>query len=124
MLQIKHWRKISLVWLAILSLFFSMSRGNTVISASQLLNIIFGHDNNIWQNIILTIRLPRTLSAFVTGSLLALAGAMMQVLLRNPLADPYILGISGGGAVVSLLLIVLGVSGYGLTGGAWCGSLV
>lgn len=53
------------------------------------------------------LRLPRALSAFAVGGLLALAGALMQILLRNPLADPYILGVSGGaatGAMLSLLL--------------------
>lgn len=125
MLQIKQKGWISLILFALLSLFFSLSRGSTVISAHELLNVIFNPGNDdLWQNIILAIRLPRTLSAFITGGSLALAGAMMQVLLRNPLADPYILGISGGGAIVSLILIVLGVSGYWLTGGAWCGSLI
>ena len=49
--------------------------------------------------IVRELRLPRALAAFATGGLLALAGALMQVLLRNPLADPYVLGISGGAAV-------------------------
>ena len=43
--------------------------------------------------------LPRALAAFGVGALLALAGALMQALLRNPLADPYVLGVSGGAAV-------------------------
>jgi len=125
MLQIKQWSWIGLIILAIFSIFFSLTHGSTIIHVHELLNIFFNHSNNdLWRNIIVTIRLPRTLSAFITGGLLALAGAMMQVLLRNPLADPYILGISGGGAVVSLILIVLGVSGLGLTVGAWCGSLM
>lgn len=57
------------------------------------------------------IRIPRTMAAFTTGGLLALAGVIMQVLLRNPLADPYILGISGGAAVGALSAILIGVSG-------------
>lgn len=80
-------------------------------------------DTVLWQNIVLHLRLPRTLSAFVTGGLLALAGAIIQVLLRNPLADPYILGVSGGAAVASLVFILCGLTGYGLTGAAWIGSL-
>ncbi|MBV8802063.1 MAG: iron ABC transporter permease [Gammaproteobacteria bacterium] len=121
----KHWGWVSLVILALFSILFSLSRGSTVISGREFLTISFGHGNNeLLRNIILDIRLPRTLSAFITGGLLALAGALMQILLRNPLADPYILGISGGGAIVSLMLIILGVSGYGLTGGAWFGSLI
>jgi iron complex transport system permease protein len=53
-------------------------------------------------DIVLGLRLPRALAAFACGGLLALAGALMQVLLRNPLADPYVLGISGGAAVGAL----------------------
>lgn len=58
-------------------------------------------------DVVLGLRLPRALSAFAVGGLLALAGALMQILLRNPLADPYILGVSGGaatGAMIALLL--------------------
>jgi iron complex transport system permease protein len=57
--------------------------------------------------LLLELRLTRTFTAFVVGGLLALAGALMQILLRNPLADPYILGISGGsaaGASIALLI--------------------
>src|SRR4051812_28230638 len=54
------------------------------------------------------LRLPRALAAFATGGLLALAGAMMQVLLRNPLADPYVLGISGGAATGTLAATLAG----------------
>lgn len=59
-------------------------------------------------SVVRDLRLPRTLAAFACGGLLALAGALMQVLLRNPLADPYILGISGGAGVGALLAIFLG----------------
>ncbi|HBZ30085.1 MAG TPA: iron ABC transporter permease [Nitrosomonas nitrosa] len=57
----------------------------------------------IWQ-----LRIPRVLSAFACGGLLAIAGALLQVLLRNPLADPYILGVSGGAAVGALTAMMLG----------------
>ena len=59
------------------------------------------------QGIVLQLRLPRVLAAFATGALLSLAGSLMQVLLRNPLADPYVLGISGGAAVGALLALAL-----------------
>ncbi len=54
------------------------------------------------------LRLPRALTAFGVGGLLAVAGVLMQVLLRNPLADPYILGTSGGAAVAALLAMMFG----------------
>jgi ABC-type Fe3+-siderophore transport system permease subunit len=54
------------------------------------------------------LRLPRTLTAFAAGGVLALAGVLMQVLLRNPLADPFIMGVSGGAAVAALSAMLLG----------------
>ncbi|MFZ9645809.1 MAG: FecCD family ABC transporter permease [Fluviibacter sp.] len=74
--------------------------------------------------VIRDLRLPRTLAAFACGGLLALAGALMQVLLRNPLADPYILGISGGAGVGALIAIVLGLSVAALNGFAFLGALL
>ena len=55
---------------------------------------------------LLDLRLGRALTGFVTGATLALAGVMMQALLRNPLADPYVLGISGGASVGALAIIL------------------
>src|SRR6185295_17791501 len=54
------------------------------------------------------LRLPRALSAFATGGLLALSGVLLQVLLRNPLADPYVLGLSGGAAAGALAAMLAG----------------
>ncbi len=74
--------------------------------------------------VIRDLRLPRTLAAFACGGLLALAGALLQVLLRNPLADPYILGISGGAGVGALLAIFFGLGVTGLNGFAFAGALL
>lgn len=74
--------------------------------------------------VIRDLRLPRTLAAFACGGLLALAGALMQVLLRNPLADPYILGISGGAGVGALIAIFFGLSIAALNGFAFIGALL
>ena len=62
-------------------------------------------------------------AAFVTGGLLALAGSLLQVLLRNPLADPYILGISGGAAFFNLAAILLGISLHFSSGFAFAGAM-
>lgn len=75
--------------------------------------------------IITELRLPRSLAAFATGALLAQAGALMQVLVRNPLADPYILGVSGGAATAVLIGMLMGFSSsFGLAGLAFIGALV
>ncbi len=74
--------------------------------------------------IIWKIRLPRVLMAALVGAALALGGLVFQALLRNPLAEPYILGISGGSAIGAILGILLGLSrfpGVGLL--AFLGSL-
>ena len=73
--------------------------------------------------VILELRLPRAVAAFACGGLLATAGALMQVLLRNPLADPYILGISGGAAVAALGAITLGAASFWVDASAFVGAI-
>lgn len=70
------------------------------------------------------LRLPRAAAAWTVGALLSLSGCLMQVLLRNPLADPYILGVSGGASFAALLGMTLGVSAVILPALAWAGALV
>lgn len=72
---------------------------------------------------IIQLRLPRVLGAFAIGGCLALAGALMQVLVRNPLADPYILGVSGGASCAALLALWVGIGGLLLRGIAFGGAL-
>lgn len=74
-------------------------------------------------SIVLELRLPRALAGFACGGLLALAGALMQVLLRNPLADPYVLGISGGAGVGAMFAILIGLGMAGINGLAFLGAL-
>jgi iron complex transport system permease protein len=59
---------------------------------------------------VIELRLPRVLAGFAVGALLATAGALLQALLRNPLADPYVLGVSGGAAVAALGALALGAA--------------
>lgn len=101
-----------------MSLLFSLSKGSTSIPIDQLL-FSKSHEFN---TILYKLRLPRTCTAFVTGALLALSGALMQLLLQNPLADPYLLGVSGGAALMTLCAMCLGASATGLMGAAWLGS--
>jgi len=75
------------------------------------------------RQVVLELRLPRALAAFACGGLLALAGALMQVLLRNPLADPYVLGVSGGASVGALLAMLFGLPLMLIDGGAFAGAL-
>jgi iron complex transport system permease protein len=100
--------------LALAVLLLALLTGSVKITFSDLWAGLQGHggdddDATTAITIVRDLRLPRALAAFACGGLLALAGAMMQLLLRNPLADPYVLGVSGGAAVGALLswLIVM-----------------
>lgn len=73
--------------------------------------------------VIWRLRLPRVAAAWAVGALLSLSGCLMQVLLRNPLADPYILGVSGGAAFATLLGMSLGVAAAFIPALALLGSL-
>lgn len=108
---------ITLFFLTFLAVSFSLTKGSMSFSLQKTFN------DPAFREVLLSIRLPRTLCAFITGGLLALAGALMQLLLRNPLADPYALGTSGGAALMTMLLLWIGVSEFWLTTGAWLGSL-
>jgi len=76
----------------------------------------------IERDIILGLRLPRALAAFGCGALLALAGALLQALLRNPLAVPFVLGISGGAGTLLLLAMLIGLSGIALAAAGLLGA--
>jgi iron complex transport system permease protein len=80
--------------------------------------------------ILLEVRLPRVLLAAILGGALTTAGVVFQALLRNPLADPYVLGVSGGASVGGVVALLLGLggaaaplAGLGLPIGAFCGAL-
>ncbi|MGI5352016.1 FecCD family ABC transporter permease [Streptomyces sp. CA-250714] len=74
--------------------------------------------------IVLDVRLPRVLLAAVVGAGLALVGAVLQALVRNPLADPYLLGISSGASTGAVLVIVLGIGAVSMQLGAFAGALL
>jgi iron complex transport system permease protein len=108
----------------LLSMALSVSVGSASISLTDTFAVLTGSGTPIQQTVLLELRLPRTLTAFATGGLLAVAGALMQVLLRNPLADPYVLGLSGGAAVGALLAMMAGVAGVVVSGSAFAGALL
>jgi iron complex transport system permease protein len=97
--------------LAVGSLFAGLLFGSVDIPAAGVARALLGQGeeaDRVANQIVWQLRLPRVMAAFACGGLLALAGALLQVLLRNPLADPYILGVSGGAAVGALLAMLLG----------------
>ncbi len=78
------------------------------ISLDQAVHALTSGGDDAARAVILEVRLPRLLAAFGVGGLLAVAGVLLQALFRNPLADPYVLGVSGGAAVGALLAMLVG----------------
>lgn len=109
--------------LATASFALSVASGSIPVSLTALLEQWWQAEGGMERDIVVELRVPRTLAAFVTGALLALSGVVMQVLLRNPLADPYILGVSGGAAVGALGAILLGLGGAWVSNAAFLGAI-
>ncbi len=109
------------------SIVLGISVGSTGNSFSHLWALMGGRhpDDALSAAIIWRIRFPRVILACLVGATLALGGLVFQALLRNPLAEPYILGISGGSAVGAILAILLGLSPFpGMTVSAFGGSMI
>jgi iron complex transport system permease protein len=99
----------ALLILSVGSIFIASAAGSVSMDWSEWYNAIQNSTSRqgelIWR-----LRLPRAVAAWVVGAMLALSGCLMQVLLRNPLADPYVLGVSGGAAFATLLGMVAGIA--------------
>jgi len=125
------------VWSAAMVLLVASSAlavtiGPAALSVSDVYRIIGEHlcagpsgATRLQDGIVWELRLPRVLLAAACGSGLALCGAILQSLLRNPLADPFVLGVSSGASTGAVLVAVLGVGGGALTlsGGAFVGAV-
>ena len=114
---------LGLIFLAAMVLLISLATGSVSLTPMEFWQGLSDADSGLHRSLVFDLRLPRALNAFATGGLLAIAGVLMQVLLRNPLADPYILGVSGGAAVFALVAIMLGLSGIWVDAGAFAGAL-
>lgn len=116
---------LMLLALAPLALWFALSQGSLDIGATELWRALLGLPGDATaQRVIHELRLPRAAAAFAVGGLLALSGALLQVLLRNPLADPYVLGVSGGAACAALLSMLAGLGLGFVRGNAFLGALL
>jgi len=110
--------------LSLAALLLALAVGSSTIAPQDVARLLWQPDASSDSEVLQRLRLPRALAAFGTGGLLALAGALMQVLLRNPLADPYVLGVSGGAAVGALLALLLASSVLLVQAGAFGGALL
>lgn len=85
----------------------SLLTGGAALSAGQVVQALGGNAPPEVEAVVVSLRLPRLVLALLVGGALALAGAALQSLLANPLADPFLLGISGGGAAAATLAVVV-----------------
>ncbi|GGP97363.1 FecCD family ABC transporter permease [Streptomyces roseolilacinus] len=116
----------------LLSVALAITIGPADIGVTDVWSVVAGHLGGdahgltpIRDGIVWNLRLPRTLLAAVCGAGLAVCGAVMQSLLRNPLADPFVLGVSSGASTGAVAVVVLGVGGGALSvsGGAFAGAV-
>lgn len=120
-------RRALLVWLtlavvAVAAFAFALGIGSIRLGPLEVIHALTSPSDGAAGEILMKLRLPRALAAFAAGGLLAFAGALMQVLLRNPLADPYVLGLSGGAAVGALGAMLAGLGSLFVNFGAAVGA--
>jgi len=101
---------LALVVLAAVVFVAALFVGSSGVGVEQALHVFGANADSVARAVILDVRLPRLLAAFGVGGLLAVAGVLLQALFRNPLADPYVLGVSGGAAVGALLAMLAGAA--------------
>ena len=122
-------RRTLLIWFALAGAAFvafaiALATGSTRLPLQDVLQALLSPGASVAGEIVTQLRLPRALAAFAVGGLLSLAGALMQILLRNPLADPYVLGLSGGAAVGALGTMLAGLGAFAANMGAIAGALL
>ena len=104
----RSWLLIVLLALLIGVFLLSLALGSVAIPLDEIIRVLFGGQasRDAWTSIILKFRLPKALTALLAGAALGIGGLQMQTLFRNPLADPFVLGISSG-ASLGVALVVL-----------------
>ena len=114
---------IFLFTLLIIVSIFSLSKGSVNIPNKDIWLAVFQKGNQINQTIIWELRLPRLIASLLVGSSLGMSGALLQGMLRNGLASPYLLGISAGSGLVIVSFITFGLAQIFIPISAWFGAL-
>lgn len=102
----------------------SLSLGAVPMTANQLWLALIGQGDELYQTILWDLRLPRTLAAVLVGAALGMSGSLLQGMLRNSLASPFLLGISAGAGLAAVAMLSLGVISTWVPLGAWVGGLL
>jgi iron complex transport system permease protein len=104
-----------LIFLTVIGFFASLMTGSAHYGLSEIWNALWGKsDDASLSYILFKMRLPRTFAALLTGAVLAIAGTIYQSVLRNPMADPFVLGISSGGSLGAAVAVAIGLSSLSL----------
>jgi iron complex transport system permease protein len=134
-LRVMSAKRAAAIWLAlaviaVAVLMASLALGSVSLAPMRVLAALMpSHASSVGSSdlaaeIVRTLRLPRAVAGFACGALLALAGALLQVLLRNPLAEPYVLGVSGGAATFALIAMIAGCAWWIVDASAFTGAFV
>ncbi len=102
---------LGLIVCLIAAFMLSLSLGSVAIPLTDLVKLLSGQDiaQPVWSKIVWQLRLPRTIMALLAGASLALSGLLMQTFFRNPIAGPFVLGISSGAGLGAAVWIMAGV---------------
>lgn len=98
---------ITVICLLVISIIFGLMKGAVSISASEVWGALFGSEEGFYRQVVYDLRLPRVLTGLLVGACLATAGALLQGVMRNPLADPGIIGVSSGAGLVAVIMMIL-----------------
>ncbi len=118
------WATLLVVTALIVTLALSLAQGAVPLSMPQLWQAMLHQGDPIKQTIIWDLRLPRITAAMIVGAALGMSGALLQGMLRNSLADPFILGISAGAGLVVILMIVWHIFPIAIPLAAWLGAIL
>jgi iron complex transport system permease protein len=105
------WRWVALVAAVLVAAVLGVTGGSAPLPLDAVWNALLGTGDETQVAIVRTLRLPRVALGVVVGAGLAASGTALQATLRNPLAEPYLLGVSGGAAVGAVLAVTLGLGG-------------
>ena len=127
--RLGQWQRIVLVaGVLVLGLglvcFLSLTHGSVALTGAELWAAALRQGSSTHQTIVWDLRLPRVLAALIVGSALGLAGALLQGMLRNGLASPFLLGISAGAGLMTVLIVGLGLVQVWVSFGAWLGAVI
>ena len=120
---------LGLLLMLLISPVIAISSGSASIDPAVVFRSLLGvfshvESGSLSERIVIELRMPRVILAMVCGAGLATSGAVLQSVTRNPLADPYLFGISSGASLGAVVSITLGMGSIGLPMSAFCGALI